>query len=254
MKEISALVLDDELFSVEVLLEEVPWEKYGITTVSCASSVREAKKYLQSHAVNIMLCDIEMPGESGLDMVEWSTEYTRFSAEPMVCIILTCHPKYEYLRKALQLGCLDYLLKPVDLSDLGRSLEKAISVIQQKRLEIRQNPVLEDARKSEDLLTDKVFPFIEKHLDSQFSVTDIADHVALNPQYLMRVFKKSTGMSILEYVTKKRIEHAKELLIKTDWPLTSISEKVGYVNYTYFMKVFKSLEAITPGEYRKRYL
>ena len=213
MKPIEVLMLDDEIFSVEVLLEEMPWEKYGITSASCVSSVREAKSYLQKHPVNILLCDIEMPGENGLDMVEWATEYTHFSAEPMVCIMLTCHPKYEYLRKAMQLGCMDYLLKPVDLDDLGRSLEKAVSLIQQHRLENKQESSSIEAEKGESLLQDKVFPFIESHLDTQFSISDIADYVALNPQYLMRLFKKETGLSILEYVTQKRIERAKELLI-----------------------------------------
>ena len=253
MKPIEVLMLDDEIFSIEVLQEEVLWEKYSITSAACVSSVREAKNYLQKHSVNILICDIEMPGETGLDMVEWATEYTRFSAEPMVCIMLTCHPKYEYLRKAMQLGCMDYLLKPVDLDDLGRSLEKAVSIIQQRRLQNKQESPNVEVHKGEDLLQDKVFPFVESHLEEQFSVSDIADYVALNPQYLMRLFKKETGLSILEYVTQKRIERAKELLMKTDWSLTVIAEKVGYLNYTYFMKVFKAQESLTPGEYRKRY-
>ena len=196
-----------------------------------------------------------MPGENGLDMIEWATEYTQFSAEPMVYIILTCHPEYEYLRKAMQLGCLDYLLKPVDLSEICSCLKKAVSVLQEKRLEgSRSSLHADDYQKREDLLKDRVFPFIESHLGEQFSVADIAKDVGFNPQYLMRIFKKSTGLSVLEYVTSRRIDLAKEMLLKTDWPLTVISEKVGYLNYTYFMKVFKAAEAITPGEYRKRYL
>ena len=253
MNEIRALLLDDEVFASEVLVEEVPWERYGITSTACAASVREAKAYLQATPVNLLLCDIEMPGESGLDMVEWATEYTRFSAEPMVCVMLTCHPKYEYLRKAMQLGCLDYLLKPVDIDDLGRCLEKAVEVIRQQRAAHSSRPAPPDKPRREDILAEKVFPFIEKNLDRPFSISDIADAVALNPQYLMRIFKKATGLSILEYVTQHRIGRAKELLIQTDWPLTVISDKVGYLNYTYFMKVFKAQESITPGEYRKRY-
>ena len=163
------------------------------------------------------------------------------------------HPKYEYLRKAMQLGCLDYLLKPVDHDDLKACLEKAVAIIQQKRLSANSTVYMEKV-KNDDLICDKVIPFIEENLSTQFSISDIADEVALNPQYLMRLFKKTTGMSILEYVTNKRIDRAKELLVKTDWPLTAISEEIGYLNYTYFMKVFKSVESVTPGEYRKRYL
>ena len=137
MNSIHTLLLDDELFSVEVLAEEISWGELGISDYKCVSSVREAKAWLQNNHVNILICDIEMPGENGLDMIEWATEYTRFSAEPMVCIVLTCHPKYEYLRKAMQLGCLDYLLKPVDYGDITRCLEKAVNVINQKRLTMK---------------------------------------------------------------------------------------------------------------------
>ncbi len=249
----SLLMLDDEVFSSEALREEVPWERYGITAVSCASSVREAKAYLQEHPVNILLCDIEMPGESGLDMVEWAMEYTRFSVEPMVCIMLTCHPEYEYLRKAMQLGCLDYLLKPVDLEDLGACLEKAVKAIESLREERRVRFPEAEGNRRPNLIRDKAIPFIEDHLETAFTVSDVADYVCLNPQYLMRLFKKETGQSVLDYVTRRRIERAKELLVRTDWPLTVISDKVGYMNYTYFMKVFKAQEATTPGEYRKRY-
>ena len=84
-------------------------------------------------------------------------------------------------------------------------------------------------------------------------MTDLSDHVSLNPQYMMRLFKKITGMSILEYVTAYRVNGAKELLLKTDWSLEAIAEKVGYYSAGYFIKVFKRTEKMTPGEYRKKY-
>lgn len=125
MNTYSVLILDDEEFSVDVLMEDIHWEKCGISQVHGVYSVRQAKEFLKKNAVNILICDIEMPGENGLDLVEWAMEYARFSKDPMICIMLTCHPEYSFLRKAMQLGCQDYLLKPVDEEDLEASLKKS---------------------------------------------------------------------------------------------------------------------------------
>ena len=81
---------------------------------------------------------------------------------------------------------------------------------------------------------------------------DIAAYAALNPQYTMRLFKKTTGMSILEYVTKERIEAAKSLLKNTVFNNDMIAEKVGYVSANYFIRQFKRNCGMTPREYRKK--
>lgn len=72
MNTYSVLILDDEEFSVDVLMEDIHWEKCGISQVHGVYSVRQAKEFLKKNAVNILICDIEMPGENGLDLVEWA--------------------------------------------------------------------------------------------------------------------------------------------------------------------------------------
>ena len=58
----------------------------------------------------------------------------------MICIMLTCHPEYSFLRKAMQLGCQDYLLKPVDEEDLEASLKKAVEALNLRSKAYRQEP------------------------------------------------------------------------------------------------------------------
>lgn len=255
MRDVQVLIIDDEEFYVEVLIEDISWEKCGIdpSMVHGVYSVRQAKKYLTEHTVNILICDIEMPGESGLELVEWVTEWARFNEEPVECIMLTCHPEYDFTRKALQLGCLDYLLKPMDTEDMEKCLVKAVSRIMEKKSSARKAPRVTMSKEDGDIIHTKILPYIEKNLGNSFSVTDLADYVSLNPQYMMRLFKKTMGISVLEYVTGQRMNLAKELLLKTDWSQEVISEKVGYYSSAYFSKVFKRIEGMTPGEYRRRY-
>lgn len=212
----------------------------------------QAKEFLKKNAVNILICDIEMPGENGLDLVEWAMEYARFSKDPMICIMLTCHPEYSFLRKAMQLGCQDYLLKPVDEEDLEASLKKAVEALNLRSKAYRQEPEKEP-ESGRDIIRQKVLPYIHQNLTEPFTVSELAQNVSLNPQYMMRLFKKETNMSVLEYVTEQRILRAKELLLSTDSSIENIAVQLGYYNYTYFMKVFKRNMGMSPGQYRKQY-
>lgn len=92
--------------------------------------------------------------------------------------------------------------------------------------------------------------YLNENLEYDISLSAMAKLFNYNPVYLGRIFKKETGMSIKEYVNKKRIDYAKKLL-KNNETVTSISLKVGYNNVTYFNSIFKKLVGITPSEYKK---
>ena len=81
---------------------------------------------------------------------------------------------------------------------------------------------------------------------------DISKAIYLSPYYLSHIFKKETRSTLLEYLTKVRIEEAKYLLENTQWNTTRISFEVGYSDQSYFCKVFKKLEGISPSNYRKK--
>ncbi|HHV09172.1 MAG TPA: AraC family transcriptional regulator [Clostridiales bacterium] len=252
---IKVLIVDDEENSVKTLQAEIDWDRYGIDQVFGAYSAEEARNVLKQEAVNLLLCDIEMPGESGLEFIEWIREGTRLAGFNMECIILTCYPEYNFMRKAMQLGCSDYLIKPIDYQELYQVIEKAVRRIEENREEeMKQDMVQELLSDSEkqDIIHTKVIPYIRENITNPFTITDIAKYAALNPQYMMRLFKKTTGKSIVEYVTAYKMEMAKELLKKSQWTNEIIAEKVGYVSSNYFIKLFKKQYGITPREYRKQ--
>ena len=252
---INVLIVDDEENSVKTLQSEIEWGKYGIDHVLGAYSAEEARNVLKQETISLLLCDIEMPGESGLEFIEWIREGTRLAGYNMECIILTCYPEYNFMRKAMQLGCSDYLIKPIDYSELYKVIEKAIHKIEENQAEeIKQDFVQDFLSESEkqDIIHSKVIPYIKENITNPFTITDLAKHAALNPQYMMRLFKKTTGKSIVEYVTVYKMERAKELLKKSQWTNEIIAEKVGYVSSNYFIKLFKKQYGITPREYRKQ--
>jgi two-component system response regulator YesN len=95
--------------------------------------------------------------------------------------------------------------------------------------------------------------FIDKNLDKDITRESLAEMVYLNQDYLARIFKKEIGESIGNYITGKRVEVAKEYLEKTSESVNSIAIKVGYDNFSYFTKIFKDRQGMTPKEYRKLY-
>ena len=94
--------------------------------------------------------------------------------------------------------------------------------------------------------------YIESNLYQNISVTDVAEHIGINPEYLTRLFRKKTGFNVKEYIVNEKIESAKHLLRSTDLPVTIVSSQVGYGSYSNFTHAFKQLVGVTPMEYRKQ--
>ncbi|WP_135556168.1 helix-turn-helix domain-containing protein [Paenibacillus cymbidii] len=86
------------------------------------------------------------------------------------------------------------------------------------------------------------------------SLTFVADKLNLNPAYLSRIFKEYTGVTFTDYVTRARVLRSKELLLHTELKVQDISEQLGYAKVTHFIKLFKEMNGITPGEYRKQHI
>lgn len=115
------LIVDDEVHAVKGIRSGMDWNRLGITAVFTAYTVRQAKELFEREHIDIMLCDIEMPQASGLELTKWVRErYPKTET-----IFLTCHADFKYAKQALQLGSLDYILKPVPFAELEKVIGKA---------------------------------------------------------------------------------------------------------------------------------
>ena len=101
-------------------------------------------------------------------------------------------------------------------------------------------------------LVKKSRDYIRNQYSKKITLEEIAGQLYINPAYFSTVFKKTTGQNFVDYITKVRMEKAKELLSGSEYKIKEISEKVGYENYPYFCQVFKKEEGISPLEFRKR--
>lgn len=122
---INLMIVDDEIIAVKGIEYDINKDKLGISELFTAFNINQAKDVLKKNKVHIILCDIEMPQGSGLELIEWVREHYPH----IECIFLTCHARFDYARQAVELGSFDYLLKPVTSFKLESVLLKAIDKI-----------------------------------------------------------------------------------------------------------------------------
>ncbi len=92
----------------------------------------------------------------------------------------------------------------------------------------------------------------EHYADDDLGLATLADVAGLSPAYLSTLFKQNTGMNLSDHINRVRIDHAKEKLIENDTlTIHEVASCCGFYSDATFARVFKKLEGITPGEYRK---
>jgi two-component system, response regulator YesN len=123
------LIVDDQIHIVKGIYAGIDWKRIGVDQVLKAYNASEAKSILKSQVVDIMLSDIEMPGESGIDLLRWVQE----KQYEVACLFLTSHADFQYAKEAVQLGGHDYILQPAKYEDIEHSVERVIQKIKGKR-------------------------------------------------------------------------------------------------------------------------
>ncbi|MBQ9611874.1 MAG: helix-turn-helix domain-containing protein [Lachnospiraceae bacterium] len=253
-----ALLVDDEPFAIQGILDSVRWKEWGIGEVLTANSASSAKVLLKKSPVDIMLCDIEMPQGSGIDLVEWM----RNESIDTLCIFLTAHSDFSFAQKALQMQCFDYILKPASPEKIEEVLCRALSFIRTTRKNTEyqnygelyiKNVIGRNEAKEEEKAdaVDACVDYIREHISDPLSVEEMAEHVFISPDHLTRMFKKRFGQTVTDYIREQRMFLAREMLENTDLSVTMISAKVGYDNYSAFITSFRKYYGMPPREYRQ---
>ena len=99
---------------------------------------------------------------------------------------------------------------------------------------------------------ENVLEYIQERLDTPITISQLAKIANLNPTYFSNLFSKLIGTSPLQYINKRRIERAQELLLGTDETLYHIAQQIGFTDEYYFSRIFKKKVGISPDHYRKQ--
>lgn len=246
----SILIVDDDYITLDGLKQYLNWEKCGIKEVYTAMSAKKAKEIIENKQIDVLVTDIEMPGDSGIDLLKWINE----TQKDPVCIFLTSHADFSYAREAVKQKAFLYLLKPTPLEEM----EDAIASAMEEAKKRQKNQMIVHSFQehlSEDDPGDalkKAKKYIAEHISEELSRKEVADIVYLNPDYLSKLLKKETGLSFSEYVMDCRISLAKMLLKATEKSIQEIAGMTGFNSASYFSKIFKQETGVTPAAFRSK--
>lgn len=248
------LIIDDESITLQGLQKTLEAWSNGNEVILAAQNAQAAIELFKSQKINLLITDIDMPEMTGLEMLK---EIERIGQLPVV-IIISAHSDFNYAQEAIELGVVNYLLKPINKQKLINEVEKALE-IQKKRIRVSMiEKVVDDQlidikeRNKLDGPIEKAIVYIDANISNQLSLKEVAGHVHLNPSYFSVLFKEQTNITFSEYVTRNRIQKAKKLLLTTNLTVNEIAEKVGYSTPKYFIKIFKEYEGITPSKYKRK--
>lgn len=129
------LVVDDDKFVIQKIVEGIDWEEIGIKRVFTADNVRQARKIFETFPVDILVTDIEMPQGSGLELLEW----VKSKNYPVESLVLSGYAHFAYAQKAMQYGGRDYMLKPISNRELSEVIRNIVREKQSRNSLVRES-------------------------------------------------------------------------------------------------------------------
>ena len=245
------LIVDDEPIIRRGIKSLAILSEIGINKIFEAGNAETCLEIIDKEQIDIIMLDINMPNTDGLTLAKMLKEKNKNFA----IIMVTGYDYFEYMQTAIRLGVDDYLLKPVNKTDIELVLKRMIDKIEKIRLENRLselNVTSESITIGDNSSFKVVREYMNEHLfDSDLSLGYMAENLGFNSSYLSGIIKQIYGIPFQEYVALKRMEQAKILCLSTDMKNYEIAEEIGYEDVNYFTNRFKKTFGITPKQFKQ---
>jgi len=244
------LIVDDEPIIRRGIKTLAILPEIGIDEIFEAGNADKCLEIVDKEHIDIIMLDINMPNTDGLSLAKILKEKNK----KIAIIMITGYDYFEYMQTAIRIGVDDYLLKPVNKTDIELVLRRIIDKI---KTNIVKDKLMELHLEYENISYDNssfkaVKEYMEKNIfDSKLSLGLMAEELGFNSSYLSGIIKQIYGIPFQEYVGIKRMEQAKILCLSTDMKNYEIAEKIGYDDVNYFTNKFKKMidEALSKKDY-----
>jgi len=257
------VVIEDSKLLRMGMVHTWDWKSLDCQIVGSAGDGLEGLQVICETRPDVVLTDIRMPGLDGLEMIRSAREK---GISPAV-VIISGHDEFSYAQKALTLGAVEYLVKPVEEEEAYRAIRAACARVDEQRkyrnlterLENIENSKMQvfntylassEGIKSE--YTRQAIRYIEEHYADDINVRSIAEALSISESHLSKVFKDTLHCTIGEYLTQYRIREACTLLKDPQNRIYEVAVRCGYNDQRYFSVIFKRTMGMTPNEFRTR--
>ena len=232
------------------ICENIPylldWSQYGVSGILTANSYEEAISRAVDFQPHIALVELELGDRQGYELVR----HLRETGLETVFCTMGDKEDFQWVQQSMRAGARDYLLKPLDTSELRSFLERAVvrelggARPERPAVQTGVDPVLHTEYGKLSRITNKIILIVKSNYRRGLSLTGIAEMLNMSSKYIGRVFLQGTGMKFSAYLTAYRmIENSQE-------KISVVASMVGYSQLNNFYVHFKNYFRISPGALR----
>ena len=253
MERATVVLVDATQYGADPEVVRVIERHFPLVRVSAKDELGEV---YASHNRIISCFEFDFPDISSLSLLSEAKQ--EFTSVPVV--MFTQQHSEALAVWALRSRVWDYFVKPVQADSVLDSLQRLEKLVGNRRERserttiLKSQPLPDDARfkkhRCEDKIVESAVAFIEQHLSEKLMQADIAALCCSNSYQLSRAFKRTHGITFQEYIVRRRIEKATELLQNNSASVIDVCWAVGFHDASHFTRMFQRYMGMTPSQYR----
>lgn len=264
------LIAEDELIERTVLRKTLEKRFGDQCNFFEAQNGKEAIGLFENERIDIAILDIGMPVVDGIQVAET----IRKKNQECCIIFLTAYDRFDYAKKAISVGAMEYILKPYSRQEVISVVEEAVWTIGKYERwhsfvhtdgegfvdkpprffevddQIESSDSDDESMTRLSVMGNMVEEYIHSHYMDRISMQDAARAINYSEPYFCKMFKLQFGQSFTSYLSNYRINEAKKLLCQPNVNVKDVGIRVGYPDSNYFTKVFRRLTKMNPSDYR----
>jgi two-component system response regulator YesN len=231
-------IVDDELLIREGIEKRLVKYGYPCEKIWKAADAHSAAEILKREPIDLVFADINMPFMNGLQMIE------TYRRPDLHFVIVSGYDRFDYAKKAIELGVEAYLLKPIEKAEFQKVMDQMMEKIEIPRQVAEMGSGLR-----------RVMDCIREHWqDPAFCLQDCAVVMGLSESYINKLLKKEGGASFVDLLNQYRIDQAVKQLQKSEGriQMKELAQQCGFTTPQYFSTVFRKHTGITPSQMKEK--
>lgn len=219
-------------------------EEYKV--IGECSNGKKALELIEVMRPAVVFTDIMMPYMNGLQLIRAARA---IKLNPQF-IILSAYAEFDYARQAISLGAVEYLLKPLNVNAVEKTLKRIKETMDTgEKYHWEKESRLRSEYADVHPLIRKVLAIVENSYSAKISQKALAASLGTSPEYLSYLFKKEIGETFARFLQVYRVEMAKKLYLNGECPMEEVPYTVGFSDAKYYSKVFRDVTGMSVSEF-----
>lgn len=247
---LKVLIADDEMIERKYLTALFGKYPHLFTIAGEARNGKEVLRLAEQLRPDVIIMDINMPFCDGLTCAN----EIRQRHPDTIILLNTAYAEFEFARRAVEYQLDAYLLKPAKEEVILQAIESCLR--KKRRSSGAPSAYAEALVKRSGSAADAVAlvcDYIDANPQLSLTLEELARIAHFSPSYLSRIFREQKGVTISAYITQKRLENAKYLLIHSKMDVRTVAAHCGFQTVSHFNRVFKQEASLSPLEFRRKF-